>query len=86
LSTLICSGQITKEEALKELKLPLYKPEELRQDIEYVLKKFSLTDTEFEAIMKTAPRKHSEFKTDTRLKQNYMRLLQKTQKVRKVFK
>jgi N-acetyl sugar amidotransferase len=86
LSTLICSGQITKEEALKELELPLYKPEELRQDVEYVMKKFGLTVTEFEAIMKASPRKHSEFKTDTRLKQSYMRLLQKTQKLRKVFK
>jgi N-acetyl sugar amidotransferase len=86
LSTLICSNQITKEEALKELELPLYKPEELRQDIEYVMKKFGLTATEFEAIMRAAPRKHAEFKTDLSLKQNYMRLLQKTQKLRKVFK
>jgi hypothetical protein len=86
LSTLICSSQITKQEALKELELPLYKPEELRQDIEYVMKKFGLTTAEFEAIMRAAPRKHEEFKTDSSLKQNYMRLLQKTQKLRKVFK
>lgn len=86
LSTLICSGQMTKEVALKELELPLYKPEELKQDIEYVIKKFSLTASEFDSIMRTPPRKHSEFKTDLRLKQNYMRLLQKTQKLRKVFK
>jgi N-acetyl sugar amidotransferase len=86
LSTLICSGQITKEAALKELELPLYKPEELRQDKEYVLKKFGLSAQEFDAIMQSALRKHEEFKTDARLKQNYMRLLQKTQKLRKVFK
>ncbi|MFM9840726.1 MAG: N-acetyl sugar amidotransferase [Cyclobacteriaceae bacterium] len=86
LSTLICSGQITKEEALKELELPLYKPEELKQDIEYVLKKFGWTASEFGAIMKAAPRKHEEFKTDSTRKQSYMRLLQKTQKLRKVFK
>jgi hypothetical protein len=83
---LICSGQITRAEALMELELPLYKAEELRQDIEYVLKKLGLTIGEFENIMKTPPRKHEEFRTDTGLKQNYMNLLQKTQKLRKVFK
>ncbi len=85
LSTLICSGQISKEEALKELELPLYNPEELRQDIDYVIKKFTLTTHQFESIIQASPRKHSEFKTDSVLKQNYMRLLQKTQKLRKVF-
>jgi N-acetyl sugar amidotransferase len=86
LSTLICSGQMTKETALKELELPLYKADDLKQDKEYVLKKFGLSSDDFEAIMKVAPRKHEEFKTDTKLKQNYMKLLQKTQKLRKVLK
>jgi N-acetyl sugar amidotransferase len=86
LSTLICSGQITKEEALMELELPLYKPEELRQDLDYVLKKLGLTAAEFETIMQTAPRSHSEFRTDSHRKQNYMRFLQKTQKIRNFFK
>lgn len=86
LSTLICSGQITKEEALSELRSPLYKPEDLKKDTEYVLKKFGLTPAEFDEIMKAAPRKHSEFKTDSRMKESYMSLLQRTQKLRKVFK
>jgi N-acetyl sugar amidotransferase len=86
LSTLICSGQMTKEVALKELDLPLYKADDLKQDLEYVLKKFGLSATDFENIMKAMPRKHEEFKTDTNLKQNYMKLLQKTQKLRKVLK
>jgi hypothetical protein len=85
LSTLICSGQITKEIALKELELPLYQPEELKQDIEYVLKKFGLSANEFEEIMKATPRKHEEFKTDSKQKRSYMNFLQKTQKLRKIF-
>jgi N-acetyl sugar amidotransferase len=85
LSTLICSGQITKEIALKELELPLYQPEELKQDIGYVLKKFGLSANEFEEIMKATPRKHEEFKTDSKQKRSYMNFLQKTQKLRKIF-
>ena len=86
LSTLICSGQITKEVATEELKLPLYRPEELKQDKEYVLKKLGLNEETFEAIMQTPPRRHEDFKTDTKLKKNYMQLLQKTKKLRGVFK
>lgn len=86
LSTLICSGQLTKKEALQELELPLYKPEELKQDTEYVLKKFGLTASEFDSIMMATPRKHEEFRSDSKRKQSYMNLLQKTQKLRKVFK
>jgi len=86
LSTLICSGQISREEALNELKQPLYSEHELKQDKEYVLKKFGLTETAFANIMKTPRRRHEDFKTDTRLKENYMKLLQKTQKIRKALK
>src|SRR5207248_815022 len=65
LSNLICSGQITKEEALKELEKPLYNEEELRQDYEYVLKKFNLTKDQFERIMQQPIRKHSDFSVET---------------------
>ncbi len=86
LSTLICSGQITKEQALQELEQPLYKPDELRQDKEYVIKKFGMTEAAFDTIMQTPPRKHEEFKSDSGLKEGYMNLLRKTQKFRKLIK
>jgi len=86
LSTLICSGQMSREEALKELEKPLYKQEELKNDKEYVIKKFGITDAEFESIMKIPRREHDEFKSDTQLKEAYMNMLRKTQKVRKIFK
>ncbi len=86
LSTLICAGQITKEEALEELKQPLYDAKELQADKEYVLKKFGLTREEFEAIMNLPPRKHEEFKTDAKLKEGYMNLLRKTEKIRRIIK
>ncbi len=86
LSTLICSGQMTKEEALRELEKPLYDPQELKADKEYVMKKFGLTENEFEAIMKLPVKKHEDFKTDTQLKDRYMNLLRKTEKFRRLIK
>lgn len=53
LSTMIFSGQTTKEEALKELEKPLYDPREREADIEYFLKKIGLSAGEFDRIMKT---------------------------------
>jgi len=56
LSALICSGQITREEALDELRNPPAKEEMLVNDKEYVMKKLGLSAEEFEAIVK-APNK-----------------------------
>ena len=86
LSTLICAGQMTKEEALHDLEQPLYAAKELQSDIEYVIKKFGLTPSEFDEIMKLPVRKHADFKTDRHLKEGYMNLLRKTEKFRKVLK
>jgi len=86
LSTLICSGQMTKAEALEELAKPIYDPDQLLADKEYVLKKFGLSEMEFEDIMKLPVRKHSEFKTDKKLKEGYMNMLLKTEKLRRLIK
>lgn len=50
-STLICSSQMTREEALEEMKRAIYPPEEMREDKEFFIKKFCLTEEEFEKIM-----------------------------------
>ena len=64
LSTLICSGQITREEALKELGKPLYNKEELKHDKDYVLKKLGLSEKEFEDLKKLPIKKPQEYGTD----------------------
>lgn len=64
LSTLICSGQITKEEALKEMQKDLYPEEALKKDKEYVLKKLGLTDKEFERIMGLPIKSHYDYRSD----------------------
>jgi len=83
LSTLICSGQITKEEALEELRKPLYEPAQLEADKEYVLKKFGLSAAEFEKIMHLPIQRHADFKSDRRMKELYMNFLVKTSPIRK---
>ena len=86
LSTLICSGQMTREEALEELRKPLYDPVQLRSDKEYVLKKFGLMPEEFERIMKLPVQKHSAFRSDKKLKEKYMNMLIRTAPVRRLLK
>jgi N-acetyl sugar amidotransferase len=75
LSNLICSGQITREQALEELKMPLYDEAELRDEKQFVLKKFGLSETEFDAIMNGPVRKHEAFKTDKVLWQRYFKFI-----------
>jgi len=64
LSTLICSGQITREEALKELEKSLYKEEEFKREKKYILKKLGLSEKEFKDLMKLPIKKHQEYGTD----------------------
>lgn len=61
LSTLICSGQITKKEALLELEKPPYDAEELKKDKEFFIKKIGVTEEEFEQIMQLPIKKHTDF-------------------------
>lgn len=61
LSTLICSEQITREQAIAELKLPIYDPDKLADDYEYVIKKLGLTVSEFEAYMSLPIKKHTDY-------------------------
>ena len=64
LSTLICSGQITKEQALEEIKEPPYDAQQLKIDKVFVLKKLGLSEAEFEAYMQQPVRDHREFDTE----------------------
>ena len=56
LSSLICSGEVTRAEALDELKKDPYPAALMRDDKEFVAKKFELTEQEFDDIM-ALPRK-----------------------------
>jgi hypothetical protein len=63
LASLINSGQISKEEALEELKRPSYPSEALlTEDFEYVAKKFDMNVEEFKKLLAVEPVPHSNFK------------------------
>jgi len=64
LSCLVCSGEISREEALIELQCPPYSEEGLRREKEYVIKKLGLTEEQFENYMNMPVRSHRAFKRD----------------------
>jgi len=61
LSNLIFSGQISKEEALEELKQPIYPEDLFRVDYEFVLKKLGFTNEEFQAYIKAPQVPHNHY-------------------------
>lgn len=67
LSSLIVSGQMTREDALTEMQIPLYDPILLKQDIDYVTKKLGFNEKEWNVIMETPPVKHEIYKTEVYL-------------------
>lgn len=68
-SVLICSGQMTKEEALEEIKKPLYDPDKFKEDYEFILKKLEISKEEFDSLMALPQRDHLEF--DSYIKSHY---------------
>jgi N-acetyl sugar amidotransferase len=74
LSTLICSGQLTRSQALEELSRPTYDPAIQTEDKRYVAKKLGFSDEEFEAILRLPNRRHEEFATDTKVRRRYYSL------------
>jgi N-acetyl sugar amidotransferase len=61
LSTLIFSGQITKEAAIAELNKPIYDAAQFKSDYEFVLKKFGWSDDEFQNIISMPRKEHSDY-------------------------
>ena len=76
LSSLIVSGQITREAALEKLAEPLYDLQELEIDIAYFCKKLRITRQQFNDFMTTPSHHHTDFKTWD----GYYRLLKKIQR------
>lgn len=58
LSSLICSGQITREEAIKELETKPWETEETLRDKDYVIKKLSVTEALFDKWIMEKPKSH----------------------------
>ncbi len=71
LSTLIFSGQMTREQALAELQHPAYPKELFKDDYEFVLKKLSLSEAEFAEVMALSPKTFRDYPNSS----DYMTLM-----------
>jgi N-acetyl sugar amidotransferase len=75
LSTLINSGQITKEEAKKELEKPLYPSKEAEnEDIDYFCKKIGLSRDEFKRIISEPPVPHTHYPNGQKINNFFKRV------------
>ena len=61
LSTMIMTGQTTRDAALEELKKETYDAAQLRQDRRFVIKKLMFDEREFEAYMQATPVNHKRY-------------------------
>ncbi len=66
-SNLICSNQMSREEALIELKKDIYPPEKLEIDKRFVLNKFNLSEDEFDNIINSEVKYFDNYKTNYQL-------------------
>lgn len=64
LSSMIVSGQMTREEALAELEKPLYDEKMMDEYISVIKKNLGISDAEFEAIMNSQNHRHEDYRTD----------------------
>jgi len=74
LSSLIISGQMTRDQALEEMKNPVAPEDILNQDRDYAIKKLGLTNLEFEAIMNAPTKTFLDYKTEYSLMERVKKL------------
>ena len=67
LSSQICAGEITREEALEILKRPPFDAARVPEEKVYVAKKFGITLEEMDAILAAPPRTHRDYPNNERL-------------------
>jgi hypothetical protein len=80
LSALICSGELSRDEALEEIRKEPCPPEVLADDVDYVRKKLGVSKKEFENIMAAPARSHCDF-PHSRFLRNKGRYFQKIKKI-----
>ena len=64
LSSMIVSGQMTREEALAEYAQPLYEEAQMAEYIRLIKEKLNITDAEFDQIMAAPTHQHEEYATE----------------------
>jgi N-acetyl sugar amidotransferase len=67
LSSLIVSGQITRQEALAELSTPICEPDQARHELKFVAKKLRISVDELGTLMAQPPVEHEQYPNSARL-------------------
>ena len=66
-SALICSGQITRDQALEDLSRPPAPAEMIAQDRAYVLKKLGLSEEDFDKILTSPNKTYEDYPNNSKL-------------------
>ena len=64
LSSMIVSGQMTRDEALAELEKPICDERQMNEYIKIIKKQMHVSDAEFDKVLSTPTHEHSDYKTD----------------------
>lgn len=67
LSCLVMNGEMTRDEALKELSEPPYSPEQQREDEEYILKKLDIAPETWQKILNAPPTPDDDYFSQAKL-------------------
>lgn len=62
-SSLILTGQMTREDALEELKKPAYDPETIKQDFEFIANKLGISVDELQSYMDAPNKTYKDYKS-----------------------
>ena len=77
LSSLIVSEQMTRDEAVAELKSPMYNEEKMEYDIQLVLNELNISREEFKKLLKLPGKQHTEYKKSSYISNRLYNLLWK---------
>ncbi|MDP2738107.1 MAG: N-acetyl sugar amidotransferase [Pseudorhodobacter sp.] len=83
LSTLILTGEITRNKALAELQQPPYDEALQAEDRAYVAKKLGFSDAEFDRILSAAPVPHEVYGTDAKQRALFFAMVAALQSLRR---
>jgi hypothetical protein len=86
LSSLIVSGQLSRDEAIEELKKPLYDPQELEQDKIYFTKKLGITLEEFEFILQKPIVHYTNFKNQVDANKKLSNVIRRLARIKRALK
>ncbi len=89
LSSLIVSGQLSRDEALRLYAEPAYDKEQMEKDIAFVLDKLQIPREEFDRILQSPPKQHTDYRTsyflDILTNPNKLLLLRKLKRLLRKF-